>query len=723
MLKTFFYFTLYTLLFASFTVQSSTKNEPDLPAASKVDKKQISKYKNFLDDFDSKGLLQLSALKGQISSKDIKDGQRLVKAMEHIEKENHKAAHDLLKKISRNTLLKDYIKYYRALALIQQKKYNAALKDLPPIKNPNKKIALESFWLRQEALMMDGQTQVSEAEIKALKKYRPKDKWVDIKGSYYKGLGAFHHGDKSYAYKQFQDVVVKNPGSLYDKKIFDLTKTQIAKSNRLLSESLWNLRAEKLIATGFPHEGLRIWKAFYKKRKSYEERVAYGTFRSRDYKTAAALYEKLLKNGNHSISKVQIMDKIAKAYSRHDNFEKALEFYGRIVKEYPKSRQAFNANFKLGFIYFDSEQYKKAIKYFEKFLTKGSSWQRDRARWFRLWSFYLTKKYNKALQEIESLEKKTRAKKSERVMLAYWKGRIAQKQGHKKEARALFQKVAQMDGLDYYGLLARHRMTRKKLHPRTLIHPSTLSMVPSGKSKSTIDLPNIKSLDRKDPLTKAILLSQIGLDNFAFDESKHSIYAKSVPNFDQAKAIEKAGNFYRGFATRRSAINGGMSGANKLDGFRLGFPLAYEKFVKPYSELWGLDDKLAYSIMRQESAFKPEALSYAYAYGLMQIIPPTGDEIAQNINYENFDVSELNNPRINTLFGTYYLKYLLKEFDDELVFAIAGYNAGPHAVKRWKVKANSMEMDEFIELIPYKETNKYVKKVLVNYLVYNKIYP
>jgi len=103
--------------------------------------------------------------------------------------------------------------------------------------------------------------------------------------------------------------------------------------------------------------------------------------------------------------------------------------------------------------------------------------------------------------------------------------------------------------------------------------------------------------------------------------------------------------------------------------------------------------------------------------------PPTGDEIAQKIKYKDFQVSQLNNPSVNTLFGTFYLSFLLEEFDNDLVYAIAGYNAGPHNVKRWTSKARDLERDEFIELIPYKETNKYVKKVLVNYLVYNKLYP
>jgi len=611
-------FILFILILAIPFVTIAKKDKED----SKTQK--IPKYDTIQKELTSQSLANLARLRGQIKSSYIKDATKLAKAIIHLEKKHYDAAYSLLRKISNRSILIDYIKYYRALTLLEKKQYKKALSQLPILKQPSKKIELEQFWLRINllALTNSNNKEKMKTEIGELKKKRSKDKWMDIKGGYYKGLAEFTTGSKQTAYSYFRSVLVKNPGTEYDQKIFDLLKSNNISINKILSEAQWNLRAEKLISSGFPHEAVKIYEGFYKKNKSYEERVAYATFRARDYKNAAARYEEVLKSGNHKASEVSIMLKLAKSYARHDNFDNALKYYQKILNKYPKTSQARLANFKLGFTYFDAGQYEKAARYFEKFLTKGSRWQKDRARWFRLWSFYLTKQYDRALAEMDAWEKQNGKRTRDKIPLYYWKARIAEKLKQKKLARSLYQKVVRLDGLDYYGLLSRQRLAGIKLHQETVIHPKSLSMVPNGKSKKVKADINLKSLAPNDPLIKAILLAQIGLDNFAFNETRHSSHTKMVPDFHISKAIEKAGNHNRGYAVRNHAINGRMVGSNRLEGFRLGFPQAYNKFVKPYSELWNIDENLAYAVMRQESAFKPEALSYAYAYGLMQIIPP-----------------------------------------------------------------------------------------------------
>ena len=83
----------------------------------------------------------------------------------------------------------------------------------------------------------------------------------------------------------------------------------------------------------------------------------------------------------------------------------------------------------------------------------------------------------------------------------------------------------------------------------------------------------------------------------------------------------------------------------------------------------------------------------------------------------------LYDPELNISFGTWYLAKLLEDYDSQLVFAIASYNAGEEAVNRWKKRNNYKNMEEFIENISYPETRKYVKKVLRKYWLYKKIYP
>jgi soluble lytic murein transglycosylase len=192
-----------------------------------------------------------------------------------------------------------------------------------------------------------------------------------------------------------------------------------------------------------------------------------------------------------------------------------------------------------------------------------------------------------------------------------------------------------------------------------------------------------------------------------------------VSGDDLLRVFQSAANYNRGYAINAAAIK--RSDGN-LTTYHMVYPRAFNKYVEPYAQMWGLDPNLAYAIMRQESAFRPEAKSFANAYGLMQIIPPTGEEIAHTIGYEDFHASQLNQPHVNTLFGTEYLSQLMKELGQQPVYTIAAYNAGPLAVTRWIRKAQNQDMDVFVELIPYEETNNYVKKVLINYLTYRKLY-
>ena len=123
--------------------------------------------------------------------------------------------------------------------------------------------------------------------------------------------------------------------------------------------------------------------------------------------------------------------------------------------------------------------------------------------------------------------------------------------------------------------------------------------------------------------------------------------------------------------------------------------------------------------MREESTFNPRAISRAGAVGLMQIMPKTGDFIAMKTRAGSVDREALLRPELNVRFGSWYLGYLARKFDNNLVLTIAGYNAGPKAVQRW-VKKGPAELDEFVEEIPYSETRAYAKRVIKSYTVYLK---
>ena len=338
------------------------------------------------------------------------------------------------------------------------------------------------------------------------------------------------------------------------------------------------------------------------------------------------------------------------------------------------------------------------------------------------WSYYLNKEYEAALEILDAkLNTKRRRRKGstyEKQKNLYWKARIFENQKLKKEAKDIFKEITKISPHTYYGLLAGQKLKHKNLNSKTLINPDLLQIKRVRKPSKV----KPKNRISNDELGTALILASLSQDTYAFNESQFSKHNHAGVHFNDALTFIKASNAYRPFLIRKKAMRGQVPGSKTSGRKTLSYPMAFEEYLQPYTEHWKLDPALPYAIMRQESAFQPGALSYANAYGLMQIIPPTGQEIATRIGFENFKTSDLNKPKINLFFGTFYLKHLLDMFDQDLIYAMAGYNAGPDAVSRWKEKAPRLERDEFVELIPYNQTRDYVKKVLTNYLHYKAIW-
>ncbi len=150
-------------------------------------------------------------------------------------------------------------------------------------------------------------------------------------------------------------------------------------------------------------------------------------------------------------------------------------------------------------------------------------------------------------------------------------------------------------------------------------------------------------------------------------------------------------------------------------------PRAYEWLVVPAANRYGLDPNLLLAVMRVESAYQKHIVSYAGAVGLMQIMPRTGRLIAQTLGRDDFTPAELLDPGLNLEFAAWYLTSLIRRFDGRLPLAIAAYNGGPHNVRRW-IQAGSEEtpLDVLLERIPFTQTHRYVRKVLVHYEAYRQ---
>lgn len=147
--------------------------------------------------------------------------------------------------------------------------------------------------------------------------------------------------------------------------------------------------------------------------------------------------------------------------------------------------------------------------------------------------------------------------------------------------------------------------------------------------------------------------------------------------------------------------------------FGLTFPIPYLDDVELASNKFGVNKALMYAIMRQESVFDPRSFSSAKARGLMQIIPSAQRMLSRIYNIKT---DNIYNPKDNIIYGGALLNYSLSSQSYNVIKGIAAYNAGAFAVRRW---SNFQNPALYIELIPYKETRNYVKRVFRNYIIYS----
>lgn len=151
------------------------------------------------------------------------------------------------------------------------------------------------------------------------------------------------------------------------------------------------------------------------------------------------------------------------------------------------------------------------------------------------------------------------------------------------------------------------------------------------------------------------------------------------------------------------------------------FPVPYRDQVKFHSGD-RIDPFFVYSVMRQESIFNFEIASPVGACGLLQIMPATGKMLAKAENIENFDPKQLYNAYMNIRLGVRYLVDLKAEYNDDYMYVLGNYNAGPKPTKRWQAAGQGLPWDVRAEDISYWETRDYVKRVMGNYWIYQEIY-
>jgi len=228
-------------------------------------------------------------------------------------------------------------------------------------------------------------------------------------------------------------------------------------------------------------------------------------------------------------------------------------------------------------------------------------------------------------------------------------------------------------------------------------------------------------------LKRAEELAAVGMDADAHAELDKALEAAPTsPRLNLAKAkLHRARNDnVQAFnVLRRSFPDYSQMEVEELtpDEWDVFYPLAYWDIIAQESRARSLDPYTVAGLIRQESVFNPRAASHADAYGLMQLLVPTARMTAKRYGVgSDINVEALFQPRLNIQLGTSYLKDQLDKFG-RIEYVAAAYNAGPGRAAAWRTSL-PLQMDEWAEAIPFRETRGYVQGVVRNLLQYRRLY-
>jgi len=430
-----------------------------------------------------------------------------------------------------------------------------------------------------------------------------------------------------------------------------------------------------------------------------QKKRAQTLFRLRRYPEALAAFESLPQTGDNPIW-------TARSMARADRVPESIEAFEKLAKKNPTHRM--QAHYLAALLLDGRDRDAEARAHFEVLADDPSMGGLAQAALWRLgWSDFRKGNHATAVERFAYLAKAT-GNPIDRLRPLYWQAR-ALESSDAEAAQALFKSLAEEYPLSYYGWRARQRIGAAGFERQ----PHTLNAGSSGL--------------RPAQLERVRILMEAGLVDAGADETAGLMRAaKGLDDrVELARLLTSAGDYNN---AQRVVVNaytsalarGPVAGHEEL--WWYAWPSAFSDFVDEATGLpESVDPELVYSIMREESGYRPKVVSPVGARGLLQIMRETGADLASRRGRKSFDPDELFDPRTNIELGSFYLGELTRRFPTRLSASIASYNAGPHVVVNW-IDQDERPDDEWVEAIPYSQTRSYVKRVLRSLQAYRLLY-
>ena len=386
-----------------------------------------------------------------------------------------------------------------------------------------------------------------------------------------------------------------------------------------------------------------------------------------------------------------------------------------LVQDFPESTWSEEALNNLGTYYILKNDDSMAAKAFEQLFAKFPSGQRaERAAWKAGWWAYKNAEYASTVRIFEAAAQSF-PRSDYRPLFLYWSARSHAKLDGGADAQARLRLVVTDYGNSYYGRLAGRLLSR---NAQTAL---AADAVPAARQSAAVRPP--------EPPNAAVIRHLLASDLYddALNELRYAqrITTPSSPVVDAtiAWAYHRKGELRRAITLMRRAYPQHLTADQPLprEIMQVIFPLTYWDLIRKHAAARNLDPYLVAALIGQESTFDAGVRSSANAWGLMQIVPATGRQLARSLGIRRFTTSMLTNPETNVRMGTLYFSRLVQQFGGTY-YALASYNAGENRVVRWKAERPGLDEDEFIDDIPFPETQNYVKRILGTAEDYRQLY-
>ncbi|HEY6385463.1 MAG TPA: transglycosylase SLT domain-containing protein [Candidatus Acidoferrum sp.] len=624
---------------------------------------------------------------------------------------------------SADTLLREYVLYWRAQAKLGLGRSKEALADLETVQHDYPNTAMKEQLLESLGPLAVGQARAQDA-IDALNSYPATSSRPTLLLERAQAYQSLHQLDR--AAKDYQAIFYKHSQS-------DEAKATDAALKKILHE----------MGKEYPYPGVEL-----------QQQRAQAFYDAHKWKEARAEFEKLLGmlndplNPNRQLAELRVAQAkvqqkgstklvaslktpdfevdaerlyaLSQFYRTEKKFDEMFAALTELSQKYPLSKWNEEGFMAVGNYYWVGLDRTKAASYYQRVVdTFPSGRNAFNAEWRAAWVAYLNRELD-AEDKLKNFLVKypASANTSDAV---YWLGRIAERNTKPAEARSYYRKDVERFPQTYFGHAAAARLS--KLEPTDGDPPEILDKIPPPPALRPFDEPVPAAA--ADRWARAQALRTIAFDASAELELKNAYFATSSPRFlyEAAQAAFDQGHFAAGMAYGRIIVPN--FDARKIDDlpidvWKVLYPLPYEAVIRREAAKNNFDPLLAAGLMRQESTFQADALSPTNAIGLMQVEPKTGKLLAKQLRV-SFSTKKLFEPDYNIRLGMLYISNLVR-LTGAPEYALAAFDAGEDRIAAWKAERNYEEIPELVESIPFTETRDYVQIVLRNSEVYRMIY-